>query len=614
MKKKWMIILLISFCLLAGQTVSAKEYDAKVIKKLTVYCKAGTQTGALVLADGTVVRLEPEDLVRVIGSKKASDGKTFKQVEFVYQNQSLMQGYVNEDYIEKTEISSGKTDKKFERYLKKQGFPKSYRNLLQQLHAKYPNWIFLADKIEADFQKSVTVQAKAGKNLVIPSMLSFRSLQSGCYNALENQFYWYRDSYSASESVIAYYMDPRNFLYENGIFQFYRLTYDKKYEKLDTIKKIFAGTPYENKKVDGKSFARKVLEIAKAENISAYYLAGRVVNAYPDGQSDSILNYLASNLKKEAEQGTSYYQKFDVSGIKYIKQSSTNLYAAVKAAIGIAICFSEEQRQEESLVFHIPVYEGMEESVPLAADNQSSNNYLASLTVSEQELLPAFTSAVRSYHVVVENSVTKIKVTGEALDKNAKVTGTGEYELLEGYNLITVSVCAQNGSIASYMIHVIRKTPIVYRDRVTKKISLQSDYRLNKNQHYISKVAPGTTVEEVLEHLTLENGTAKLVSRKNKAVTKGIIKTGMKYVIYQKKGKKKKKAATYTFIVYGDVNGDGNINMSDILAVNRHITKKKELKDCYLEAANANRGNDGITQEDIMQICSEFLGIRKITQ
>ena len=43
-------------------------------------------------------------------------------------------------------FAAQKSDAQFEQQLAAEGFPESYKDKLRELHAKYPNWVFKAQK------------------------------------------------------------------------------------------------------------------------------------------------------------------------------------------------------------------------------------------------------------------------------------------------------------------------------------------------------------------------------------------------------------------------------------------------------------------------------------
>jgi len=75
---------------------------------------------------------------------------------------------------------------------------------------------------------------------------------------------------------------------------------------------------------------------------------------------------------------------------------------------------------------------------------------------------------------------------------------------------------------------------------------------------------------------------------------------GTKMKLELKRGDKQK---SYTLIVRGDVNGDGEANINDIFAINSHRLGMKLLTGEYLEAADVN-GDGTADVKDIFKINS----------
>jgi len=87
----------------------------------------------------------------------------------------------------------------------------------------------------------------------------------------------------------------------------------------------------------------------------------------------------------------------------------------------------------------------------------SSNNNLASLSVSSGTLSPAFNAAVTNYTCTVANSVSSLTITATAADATATVAGAGVKNLNVGSNMFQVVVTAQNGNIKTYVLTVTRQ-------------------------------------------------------------------------------------------------------------------------------------------------------------
>lgn len=85
----------------------------------------------------------------------------------------------------------------------------------------------------------------------------------------------------------------------------------------------------------------------------------------------------------------------------------------------------------------------------------SQNNYLASITVGEYELSPAFNEEVTEYSVTVPSTVNEVKIDAKVKDKYAKLSGTGTFEVIEGANSFKITVTAENGATKEYTVNVI---------------------------------------------------------------------------------------------------------------------------------------------------------------
>ncbi len=113
-------------------------------------------------------------------------------------------------------------DSDYEAYLLAQGFPESYIPFLLSLHESHPDWTFTAVLTGQSWADVVAAEETIGTNLVSSSCsTSWRSTDSSVYNSSTGVYTVFDGSwYQASNAVIEYYLDPRNFLTESGIYQF----------------------------------------------------------------------------------------------------------------------------------------------------------------------------------------------------------------------------------------------------------------------------------------------------------------------------------------------------------------------------------------------------------
>lgn len=243
-------------------------------------------------------------IVTVTGSAKASDGKVW----YTYQYSSSRVGYLCSDYLTVKTVTS---DSEFETYLNQQGFPESYKASLRALHAEHPQWIFKAKHIGYTWDEVLNKQtSNMSANLIDPgSPVSYRNPDS--YNSSTKT--WYQpDSgwYVASDSVVAHYMDPRNFLGENSIFQFMPHTYDGSSQNESTVAKVIDGSFMESRNPGGgySSYKALINTAGKNSGVNPNVLAAMIIQEQGwNGSSLTSGNY--SGYK-------GYYNFFNIGAYK----------------------------------------------------------------------------------------------------------------------------------------------------------------------------------------------------------------------------------------------------------------------------------------------------------
>ena len=302
---------------------------------LRVRVGAGTTKDQLVDSMGAKIYLSTGDKVSIYSVTEVS-GMVWYEVDFTY-NDKIMTGYISGDYVKldsekdtdedtkeddsSTETppteeppkedpkpddnnpddnnsggdnSSGGTpseplsDAEFEQMMVTQGFPESYKPYLRTLHSQYPHWQFEAYHTGLDWNTAVTKESVVGKNLIPNSKnISWKSMEAGAYKWATDSFVVFDGStwVTASKDIIAYYMDPRNFLNPQGVFQFELLSYQEQYQTLNGLENILSGTPMaltsytyvdDAGVTQTKSYAETFIDAAKYSGVSPYHLATRV--------------------------------------------------------------------------------------------------------------------------------------------------------------------------------------------------------------------------------------------------------------------------------------------------------------------------------------------------
>ena len=238
-KIRALTVVLMLFVLFAvmwpGQTAygASNSTGTVIIDALNVRSGPGTLNESL----GLVYMGET---ITILGTEKDYLGADWYKISY-----NGRYGYVSADYISINSENDYVYNGDFEAELTAQGFPESYKTYLRQLHADYPNWVFQAAHTGLDWNSVIEKESVVGTTLVSGSSpSSWKSMEKGAYN-FETGAYVQYDSgnwVSASEQIIEYYMDPRNFLNAGGIFQFLAHSYDGRTQTAAGLAGVLAGT------------------------------------------------------------------------------------------------------------------------------------------------------------------------------------------------------------------------------------------------------------------------------------------------------------------------------------------------------------------------------------
>ena len=623
---------------------------------LSVRAGAGTSYTRLgLIYDGTTVT--------ITGEKKASDGATWYAIDY-----NGGTGYVISTYIRL--ISSGEDDKEFEAYLKEQGFPQSYWSGLKTLHAMYPEWVFKAQPTGFDWDYAVDQETVIGKSLVqSTSKSSWKSTDPKAYNWDTGKWTEFDTGgwVAASREIVAYYMDPRNFLTQNSIFQFLLQSFDANVQNVAGVERLVSGTFLANTvtDTDGKKlyYPQVIYDAGKKVGVNPYVLAAMIIQEQgTKGLSDSIsgkapgfegyFNFynigavagggntavkngliyakggangtgtsygrpwnsrvkaitggaqFYANGYVTAGQNTLYLKRFNVQGDNpFTHQYMTSVWGAASEGLSLAGGYSEELRQAP-LVFSIPVYDNMPGS-PCAqpTGDGSPDNRLSTLKVGSYALTPAFNNDTANYSVVVPYATSSVTVTATPKNSKAKVSGAGNVSLKVGSNTVKLTVTAQNGSQRTFTLTIAREAN-------QEEFSINPKYKVSGSKQ-VSGITLGTKVSDFVKNLNIVGGYAQVKTaggstKQNSAV----VATGDTVTIYRNDSTQ---YAKWTVLIYGDVNGDGTISNSDRIKIRNHILGTNKLTGVYFVAGDVNKDGQ-VSNADRIKVRNHILGTTPITQ
>ena len=165
-------------------------------------------------------------------------------------------------------------DSTFEEQLN--AFPTSYRDPLRVLKAAYPNWTFIPDPVNINFWDAVALESTDMRKQVSLSSqpVSWRSMGSGCYDWNTNTWFTRNGGWTgASREIVAFYMDPRNFLNERQVFMFETLSYNSSFHTKEGVEAMLKGSFMEGKladSVNNKTYVDAFIDAAITHNVSPF--------------------------------------------------------------------------------------------------------------------------------------------------------------------------------------------------------------------------------------------------------------------------------------------------------------------------------------------------------
>ena len=473
----------------------------------------GVRIREKVVNGNIVAQLDTGYPIEVLEEVNADDGFKWYRIKFS-KNDKEKEGYVRSDLVTivNTNYNTQSSDADFEEQIKE--FPDDYKAQLRALHEKYPNWQFEAVKTGLEWSDVVKNESKVGRNLVAKtSIASWKSTEPQAYNWASNTWYGFDGGSwaAASTELIQYYLDPRNFLDDSGIFQFETLEF-KDYQNVDGVKNALAGTfmagDYSDTDGETRSYASTFFEAGQNYGINPYHLASRAVQEqgvlgrsqsiagnvsglenlfnyfnigafaangnsatinglyYAAGADENYLRPWNSRYKSingsakyiadkyvSLGQNTLYFQKFNVVNSKngiYSHQYMSNIVAASYESARLKKAYSDLNTK---LIFRIPVYNNMPSAKCVKPTSDSNpNTYLSKLWVDGYSFTTEFSSVNSTYYLTVGSDVESVNIGAEAVSSSSSVGGTGTYTLNSGENKIQVVCKAQNGATKGYTI------------------------------------------------------------------------------------------------------------------------------------------------------------------
>lgn len=563
--------------------IKAASYSVYTVK---YKCKVRTSASDKVSAikngndDVTVVPNQELEYIKTLkGPNNGLQNQDWYAVKFDYAAREYT-GYVAKACMYDPKTYSYNDDSSFEQKIS--SFPESYKPYLRKLHAIHPNWTYEADYTNLDWESAAEAESQKGTSAIsslYPSLIFKDSINPN--GIIVDGTSWY----APCKDAVKYYMDPRNFLTEKNVFMFQSLTYNSNEDS--SVQKLLNGTFMEGSFTENgntKTYAKAFIDAGKEANVSSVHLASRALqemgtkgssassgkvsgyegfyNFYNIGATSGADNYL-KGLEYAKNNGWNSIQKAITEGAKfigsgYITKGQDNLYF-------------QKFNVSKDKVYKVYTHQYMTNI--MAPESESSSIYKS---YNDNGKLGS------NYNFV-------IPVYNNRPDSAFKVSRT---DTVGGTTKPNTPDSNQSGNDGG-------STPqsISPETKITR-----SGYKFSNG--YLTGITYGQDISQIKAKVQSQGGEINTLNNNWVSKMSGKVSTGDILSIDDK---------AFRIVVYGDISGDGNINIKDLLLIQKYLLRSQNLTDANKEAADVSHDSN-ITIKDLLFVQKYLLRTGNISQ
>lgn len=527
-------------------------------------------------------------------------------------------------------------------------FPAEYQPLLNKLKELHPNWKFDAYYTGISWNDLIANETDCGHNRIIHTANS--SWKHSCNNVAAGYA-------CASKSIIAYYLDPRNFLSDDvKVFQFLEISYNENIHTVAGIRNMAIGTFLDanvtfnlNGQTRTMSYAEIILDAAKQSGMSPYSITTKIIQEVGSKGSASVsgnypgyegyynfYNYgaydgtaaIANGLQYAKNNGWNNQYTAIVDGAKLLANSYTNAgqntaYFYKWDVVGSSILRSgQSQTVTTSQLFRHQFMTNIQDPASQASNLYST--YLKNNILNE---------SLNFVIPVYEN------MPGSNKFPTNLTPADGDLYYLNGTGVRVRTQPSTSGTILATLYTLDEVIAVIERECATNngikwdKVKLSNGIIGYMASEYLTPC--GTTsnpdnTNTVIGTATTTDNLRLRDSASTSGVTKTTIPKGSQVSILQKDVANDgtniwykvdyNGTIGYVSSLYlsmgsnitngekGDVNGDGKVTAGDYVLIKRYIMGEIKLTDVQLKAADLN-GDGKITAGDYVLIKNYIMSL-----
>ncbi len=561
------ILLAAAVALMYVPAVTLADAPQKGVVIAASSLRAEASSGAAVL-----LNLPVDSVIDVTATVPAGE-ETWYQVSLTVSGEPVT------GYVPGTDVTL--MESAFEQHLLDQNFPESYKNALRVLHVKYPNWVFRAFQTGLQWSDVIAAESIVGRNLVSstsdPSYIDLTDVDENGNQKGRDGSKWV----AASRFAVEYYMDPRNFLTDPYVFMFESLSYSAENHTITGVQAILKNTFMAGSYTCPDTsvtytYADTFMAAAVATGVSPYHLASRA--RQEQGVNGNLLGL-----------GTvpGYANFFNFFNIGAFATSTGTalvngaIYASTPGTYG-----RPWTNQYKSI---------------MGGASFLGNSYIS---VGQDTLYFQKFNVSNAANLYNHQYMTNVKAPySESVSIKKAYSECGD-DILKSALIFKIPVYLN-----------MPEQAIPKPESRTEPLPGTGSAVITANPYFMSgaimtKVPENTTAEGVRAALLVTDGFVKVFAPGGAEMASGSVGTGCSVTIFNTDGTV---YATYTVVMYGDINGDSTITIADLVTVRKHLLDIAKLSGGPFVASDINK-DGSITIADLVFVRKHLLDLSKISQ
>ena len=570
----------------------------------------------------------------------------------------LNTAYVSKTYVWKYNDLMAENDEYCNELMAK-GFPYSYCPYLNKIHADHPTWVFEPLQTGVDFDYAV--DQEEGKNYIQSSNDAYKvgdePMEAGTW-------------YMAKQSVVAYFLDPRNFLTDKTLFMFENLGFDEETQTADVVRSIFGESSYLTTAVneDNTSYVDYYMEAGRTYLVSPVHLAARTKQ---EGGSSSTYAAVTGTYNKEynGRSVLGYYNYYSIGAYAdkytnspvlrglayaacYVSAGSCNKYlrpwtSRKKAIYGGAEWIANGYIAKGQHTIYLEKFNVNPNANASMFTHQYMTNVLGAYVEghflsSSYKKNGLFETPFKFIIPVFNNMPDKSYIPSQLSTNNSLISLNINDKLIEGFDsdieeytiyLLNTVTSAKIDAVAASADAVVEGTGTfelpeeinTFTIKVTAENGDVCEYVIT-----IKIVSDTTTVEDIVGKLSVKVKDKVFYGISTNTAVKTVLSSiekispNAKKKVLDSSGKEKTTGiivsgdkvmigtytspeTTFTLVVTGDLNNDGLVTIKDLLKVQKHLLGTNKLEGNLFIAGDTNF--DGkLTVVDLLRIQKHILG------